>query len=429
MSAQRDRIGVDDTMVTWPDDAPAIAGKREFHSIGDGERYLLQIIDVPIELELDHVRRERGELFGELTVRTTLLGARTFQETLDSGTFNVSSSSARTGRAKVFAELARSPQIDWHRLLSEFCIRVLDAERRGQPGISLRDVPHAQDEGLFDVDGIVLTKRSPSQIYGDGSTFKSSLALHIAGHLHRRGIATGFFDYELDDPEPHRQRAEAMFGLDFPPVHYVSCARPLIHEVDRLRRIIVDQKLTYVIIDSVAPACHDDPSSAEAATTFFRALRQLRCGSLLIAHIPKGAERGAERPFGSQFFWNLSRSIWYAQAQPAGVEGRRIALALHHRKFNLGSLRASIGLSIEFGAESTSITRCNIADIPELAAAMPMWQRIQSVLRSGAKSQQEIADELDVKVDSVKKAIGRGIGRTFVKLSDHRIGLVERHSS
>jgi hypothetical protein len=425
---RRDQIAIDETLVTWPDDAPAIAGKREFHIIGDGERYLLQILEVPIEMELDHVRRERGELFGELSVRTTLLGARTFQDTLDSGTFNVSSSSARTSRAKLLAELARSPQIDWHRLLSELCIRVLDGERRGQPGISLRDVPDSQDEGLFDVDGIVLTKRSPSQIYGDGSTFKSSLALNIAGHLQRRGVATGFFDYELDDPQPHRQRARALFGPDVPPVHYVSCARPLIHEVDRLRRIIVDEQLTYVVIDSVAPACHDDPSSAEAATAFFRALRQLRCGSLLVAHIPKGAERGAERPFGSQFFWNLSRSIWYAHAQPAAVDGRRLALALHHRKFNLGALRASIGLSIEFGTESTSITRCNIADIPELAAAMPLWQRIQSVLRSGAKSQQEIADELNEKVDSVKKAIGRGTGKTFVKLSDHRIGLVDRRT-
>src|SRR5262249_39761131 len=145
----------------WTDDAPAIACARHFHRLGDGERYLLQLVDVPIEFELDHLRLERRGLFWQLAVRTELPGARPFQDILSIGTFNVSSPPARSARAKLAADLARSPQIDWHRLIEEFATRVLHAEHCGQPSVSLRDVPDDGDDDVFDFDGVVLPKRAP----------------------------------------------------------------------------------------------------------------------------------------------------------------------------------------------------------------------------------------------------------------------------
>jgi DNA-binding CsgD family transcriptional regulator len=47
------------------------------------------------------------------------------------------------------------------------------------------------------------------------------------------------------------------------------------------------------------------------------------------------------------------------------------------------------------------------------------------MLRSGSKTMKEIADELDAKQDTVKKAVYRNQGR-FIVLDDGSVGLLER---
>ncbi|HXG69798.1 MAG TPA: hypothetical protein VNJ04_14320, partial [Gemmatimonadaceae bacterium] len=115
----------------WTSDAPAIACEREFRVVGDGEQFMMRLVDVPIEFELDRPRFDHGELIGQLTVRTDLTGARTFQGVLSVGTLNCSSPTARKTRANQLAELACAPQIDFLRLVEEFAIRVHTAMRTG----------------------------------------------------------------------------------------------------------------------------------------------------------------------------------------------------------------------------------------------------------------------------------------------------------
>jgi hypothetical protein len=71
------------------------------------------VLEGQLSFRLDWPRRDHGGLLGQLTVKTTHSGARTYNQILNIGTFNVSSPSARTARAKILADLARAPQIDW----------------------------------------------------------------------------------------------------------------------------------------------------------------------------------------------------------------------------------------------------------------------------------------------------------------------------
>jgi hypothetical protein len=115
-----------------------------------------------------------------------------------------------------------------------------------------------------------------------------------------------------------------------PPVIYLRCHRPLVHEVEHLARVVVDARVEYAIYDSVAFACDGAPEAAEVAGNYFRGVKAIGIGSLHVAHVWK-AEGADQRPVGSAFWHNGARSTWFAKVadvagRSAGV-GRRRELA------------------------------------------------------------------------------------------------------
>ena len=71
----------------------------------------------------------------------------------------------------------------------------------------------------------------------------------------------GYADWEFSG-EDHRDRLERLFGTDMPAIWYARCDRALVYEADRLRRIVAENDISYVIYDSVAFACDGPPESA-----------------------------------------------------------------------------------------------------------------------------------------------------------------------
>jgi hypothetical protein len=416
-----------------PDEGGASDVPRTFRVIGE-DRYFMGLVGVPIEFDLEHLRRERGELMGELYVRTELIGARTFQGTLSAASFNVSSSAARQARAKILAEAARTPkeQIDWTFLLEEFCIRVLEAERTGAAAADLREIPVTNTRvALHNVEGLLLPKAHPSMLYGDGGTGKSLVAAYCAGRLGQQGERVGFFDWELDAAD-QAQRYRALFGpTGGPSITYVRCNRALVHEADRLRRVVQDEKLTYAVLDSVAFACHGKPEDAEIALQYFRVLRQLGIGTLNLAHVPKAPLPGQERPFGSQFWFNGIRSLWFCASQPNPMNVARLAVGFYQRKNNLGHPAPAVGFQFDFGEDRTTVTRCDPAGVEELAARLPLWQRMRTVLTSGPQTLIALSQELEAKVDTLDRLVRRKSG-LFTRINGgdgiSRIALVSSRS-
>jgi hypothetical protein len=75
----------------------------------------------------------------------------------------------------------------------------------------------------------------------------------------------------------------------------------------------------------------------------------------------------------------------------------------------------------------------DVANVDELAASLPLWQRMKDALASGPQTLASLAHDLGAPVDSIDKTVRRK-SLLFTKVTnsdDHitRIALVERRAS
>jgi hypothetical protein len=216
-----------------------------------------------------------------------------------------------------------------------------------------------------------------------------------------------------------------------PAVRYHRCSSPLIYEADRIRRDVQSERLDYLILDSIAFACHDAPENAATAGAYFQALRSFGpVGSLHIAHISK-AEGSDQKPFGSSFWHNGARATWFVKLAEGLPDSPSIAIGLYNRKANLGRLRAPIGWEITF-TDETTFRRVDPGETPDLAISMSVKQRLALALRGGAMSIADLAKDLDIKADTLEKTVKRGAGKVFTYTpgpnGTHLVGLLQRES-
>lgn len=383
-------------------------------------RYRLDCPDYGISLEVDFLRRESHQLKAEVAARCDLPGARTTDGVLAVSDLNLSSTRTRAEFARYLAERSRAADPDWVGLVEELAQRVLTAERTGKPAVVLGTLPKPAADQTLEVDGLTLPARHPSMIFGDGGTAKSYLLLHVLGRLAERGHTCALFDWELDGEE-HRDRLERLFGPKMPPVLYARCTRPLVYEVDRLRRLVRDEGIDFAGLDSVAFACDGPPEAAEVAGRYFQALRQLGpIGSAHVAHVTKAFEGADQKPFGSVFWHNGARSAWnvkLAQDSPGAI-----SIALHHRKANLGPIRPSVGFELRFEPDRTLVKSVNVGDVPDLAAGLSIRQRMAHVLNRGALDPVVLAAEVEADVETVRRT-ARRYKSQFSILDGGRLGL------
>jgi hypothetical protein len=395
---------------------------RNFQTISE-DCYRLTLAELGITFEIDRLRREQGSLIGELAVHCTLPGTRSLDGSLSIADFNVSSARARTDRAKILAERANTETLDWSAMVEEFCQLVLQTERRGQPAIDLRTLPKPEVDDEIVVDTFTFPRRHPTIIFGDGGAVKSYLGLEFVGRMAMQGINVAFFDWELAG-EDHRDRLERLFGPNMPRIIYARCERPLVYEVDRLRRTVKDNNIEFSIYDSIAFACDGPPESAEIAARYFRAVRQVGGGSLHIAHITKG-EGGDQKPFGSAFWHNGARSTWYVEKAESAPDGNSLDVAFHNRKSNLSRIRSPLGFQITFEEHRTVLKLKDVASNPDLAVKLSIRQRMGYLLKRGAMDPNTIAEELDEKPDTVQRT-ARRYKNVFTMVPGGRIGLCEK---
>lgn len=401
-----------------------------FKAIAEGE-YCAAVPEYNIEFRVARLRYERHELHGELTVCCGLKGARVFDDaTISASTMNFSSAQARANHGKRLAERARTgSKVDWIGLLEEFSVRLLAAERAGTPAVILSQVAPGTAEPIITIDGYPIYTRHHQIDFGDGGSAKSLYALWRAGKLEANGERVGLFDWELD-VLTHRQRLEQLFGRDrMPSIRYVRCDRPIVHEVDRLRRIILDEELTYGIFDSVGFACDGPPEAAESALKYFQAVRQLRIGGLHLAHVSK-ADTGDQRPFGSAFWHNSARSTWFVKAATSEPGTRTIGLL--NRKSNLGPLQPALAYTFTFTADRIAVAPVAAAGVDDLVDSLPVWQRLKAAVAQTPRTLADLADALGVSAETLDRTVRRKNG-LFTRVSGAdgitRIALVERRAS
>ncbi len=401
---------------------PARPRPNGFEQIAE-DRYRLTLAGGNITLEVDRLRRERHDLIGELAVRCELPGALTYDGTLSAADLNLSSARARAERGRLLAARAQTGEgFDWQGSLEELCQRVLASERTGKPAVDLRTLPKPAADDEIAIGSFRIPRRHSSVIFGDGGACKSYLALYDAGILAQRDFRVALFDWELSG-EDHRLRLERLFGLFMPELWYARCEKALIYEVDRLKRIVQDNRIDFTIFDSVAFACDGAPESAEVACQYFRAVRQIQPASLHIAHVK--AENGDQRPFGSIFWSNSARSTWFAKLAYESPDNRIVTIGLFNRKANLECLHRPAGFRFTFEPTRTHVEPAQPADVPDLAEKLTVREKLLHVLRGGAMPVEELADTISEKPDTVRRTVSRHKG-IFTLLDGGKVALLQR---
>ena len=404
-------------------------GDALFRSVDDGDAYVVTFVDCQTEFKVGRLRWDRGELHAEVGVWTGLVGVKKVDDDglVTVSSLNLSSGRMRRERAKELAERFRV-KLDLIGMVEEVSLLVLAAERRGTPAIILRDVPRPNPDAEYDVAGFRFPKHHCTIGFGDGGSLKSYHALQFGGELATCGVRVALFDWELD-ADAHRLRLEQLFGAAMmPDVRYVRCERPLIYEVDRLKRIVRDERLEFAIFDSIGYACSGPPEAAEGAMGYFRAVRQIRIpGSYHIAHVRQG-EGNDQRPFGSTFWHNSARSTWFVKLAATSSDGQRLTIGLFNRKANLTALHPAVGFEVAFHVDRTTFTRVNVADVNELAESLPLWQRMRSALSRGPMTLTRLAEDLGANVDTLDRTVRRK-SKLFTRVPSTdgttRIALVE----
>jgi hypothetical protein len=384
-----------------------LQAEQTFARLCEG-RYRLEYPDLGIALEASEVHRDRShELHGELTVTTTMAGAKTVDGVLLWTSLNFSSQRTRAATASSLAARSGAPGLDWVGAIETLALRVARAEAEGTPIKALASYPRPAPTETWEVIGLPLLRQHPMILFGDGGSAKSYLALHIAATLAGRGVRCLYADWEFS-PEDHRERLERLTGESMPQetLHYVRCTAPLVSEVQRLQRHIVEHRIDYIVCDSIAFAVPGRPEDAEHAAAYFRATRYLGIGSLHLAHTTKSLEHGTDKPFGSVFWSNGARSVWFVKrAGEQGDTANVVEVALSHKKSNTGRRLPTVGVRLHFSAERTRVEAFDVAESAELSSVLPIWQRIRALVSTRPFTVEELAEELSAKPDSVKRIV------------------------
>lgn len=378
--------------------------------------------DHGVSIRLDRIYEDtRHNITCEVTVKH-LSGEHIHQARL-----NLSSSAAREKLGKM---LKARLDLDWYELLEVACVNTLDKYRAGEPVIRLDELP--EGEKLRWRLEPILVDGYPNLIYGPGGIGKSLLAVYLgvlvsSPHSHNGLIPEPgnvlYLDWEFSDEET-RDRADAllvgMMGVRGSYIYYRFCFRPFGDDIEEIRKVVVENNIKLVVLDSAGPACGGQPESAEATLKMFTALRSLRgVTALILAHEAKNATE--KSPFGSVYWTNLSRSV-YQMRKVQDLESNVMNVSLLHKKANTGKLQKPLGFRFTFMDDgSITVAKADVRESPELVKGLPTKYQLVSVLRYGSMSVQAMMDETGLPKSTIAPALTRG--EEFVQLGNGDWGL------
>lgn len=387
-----------------------------------------------VEITIDHIRRSRGELSGELVVNAAVVPVS--RGRIHRASFNVSSSVTRERLAKTLKDRSRV-DLPWADLLEEFCAAVLESEREGAPVVTIGALGPAPMAGYL-IDPF-LPEGKPTIIYAAGGTGKSYLAILCAVAVQsgtrvlnwavRQGNVL-YLDWETDpwDIDERVRRVSAGLGLnDVPPIRYRQSVGPLDESVEQIANFVSDERIQLVIVDSIGMASNhpgDRGPAEESAVRLFTAFRHLKSTVLAIDHV-SGDAIGSDDPvlkaYGSIYKMNLARSAWEMKGSIGHAGSGHIAL--YHRKHNNTAALEPIGIRVTHDPGMVKFDAEEITE-PGLVKGLSHTARITRELTNGAMTVNDLADALEMTADKVRTYLNRGRNGLFVKLPDGRWGLI-----
>tara|TARA_R100000306_G_scaffold59910_1_gene59402 strand:+ start:354 stop:1289 length:936 start_codon:yes stop_codon:yes gene_type:complete len=301
----------------------------------------------------------------------------------------------------------------------------LDHWRLGEPVVNLGTVTPSV-EPTYRLKPFLLENEA-TLIYGDGGIGKSYVAAYLASQVDQ-GVKLGvyepiqgrvlYLDYETNS-EIAARRFQALakgFGVGVNSnVLYRFCFQPLAMDIAEVQKIVAEQGIECIIVDSAGPACGGDPESASSAINYFTALRSLRRTSLTIAHRSKSGSVG---PFGSVYWVNYPRATYeLKKVQETGENAMHVAMI--HRKVNEGQLQGPVAFRFTFHKGAVTVAEEPIEDVPGFVSELPLPQQIRIALEEhGPQTAKDLAEMTGLNLGSIQVILSRE--KTFERVGNNR---------
>jgi len=358
--------------------------------------YALAWPDLNLVMRLDRLREKSDVVSAEITIKSSLPGMPSH---IHQARLNLVSTTARKQLATFLIARCGEPP-PWGELLEQTCVMVLQRHREGEPPIRLGDLPRRESLGYRAKP--LLVENQANMMYGAGQTGKSMLACYLAvlveSPLNHNDIEVEpgkvlYVDYETDETEVGERISSLQAGVQIETptdILYRYGKMPLADDIEQIQRIVLENDLNLVIVDSLGMAAGGDQDKSTDIIRYFQALRTLKCTTLTIDHLNKEGKL-----YGNVYKFNEARNIFEIKGVTDAGEGR-LDIGVYHRKMNNGRLLNPLGFSIDFGEGVFTVSKTDIRTIPELEAAMPLAGRLRSTLAHGAMTVKDLSKEFSI---------------------------------
>lgn len=322
---------------------------------------------------------------------------------------NILSASAKNDFVRQLT-ISFGKQINWSLVFSNVCVQVSKALEESKVARSYSDF---QDKLEADLLSPFLRDEAVNVFFGMGGSGKTFLSLEMGlsvafnlpflGYMPSRTGNVLFIDYESN----HRDFFDRLSllaanknllpaDLDKRMFRFDPEGLPF-HDIKNiLRREIQSRHIVMIIIDSAALAAGGEPESAAIATRLFNSINSLKVCTLLIAHRTK-SEDSEKYPFGSVFFYNSARIVWYVKSDQEQGEDE-LHIGLIHRKSNNAKASPPHAVEIRFEPGLVSIQEESNA---RWSSELSIKSRILNSLDEGAKTVKELSQDLDVPIERI----------------------------
>lgn len=269
--------------------------------------------------------------------------------------------SVKTWAEKVVAARWRDFPLDWPGVIFDVLDRVIDAHRNPTPMINLgKYVRSGENSGHLIAP--LFPYRDITILYGRPGGSKSRIALglliaYCAGTalpgttLCKKPAPGILFDFEWTE-DKHSERAEGIcHGLNIEPpeqLYYRRIRRPLVDEIDSMKRQVDELGARFVVIDSLGLAARGNMLSDEIANQVMGAILELGVTTCVVGQVTKVGKNGHSQasPFGSIFWEYNARQTWHVKTTAPTPDSETVTATLWSDKTNGKPIRRPVGWEI-----------------------------------------------------------------------------------